>query len=137
MPNLLRLFFLVLLPWVAAGAVQAAPAGVHERRLEDAIRRNQSDVADAVGQRYENTVIRQYQATYPATLHACIKSQPAADLSAFDVALVIGRDGAVTQVLVWPVTGVASCLRERLLHEHFQRPPFAPFHSHIHMTFSP
>ncbi|HEU4403395.1 MAG TPA: hypothetical protein VFT43_14955 [Candidatus Polarisedimenticolia bacterium] len=127
---------MVCLPALADGAGEtggkaAAPAP----GFADQVARARKDIAGKKGAAYDVELNKQFASRHVDTVGSCVEASGESEPVAFQVVIVVAKDGKVSSVSVNPETEVAQCLRKALLQETFPKPPFAPFYDLLEMSF--
>lgn len=127
------------LSMLMSGVVFAASAIADEgsSHFVALLARAERDARTEAGDRYGAGMDRQFGERHGTTVGACIEAAGDQGSGAFQMVIVVSSDGRVSRVAVDPETPVSHCVRDALGSEVFARPPFAPFHDRIRLSFAP
>ena len=93
------------------------------------------DMKEGEGPAYHSALARTYRHKLADGIGYCTRKGMAPPTGAFQAVLVVLSDGKVSQVAVNSSGDVSKCIQERLLRTKLPKPPFAPFHDLMAITF--
>jgi hypothetical protein len=134
----MRVGFVVLLLWLGMSSlvIPASTGGKDEAvAFEKLLERHHQDISTSDGKAYEKAFMSQYEKTFGAVLGNCIEQTGSP--TAFDLILVVGNEGRVTNGASKPRSKLADCVIQAARKDTFPRPPKAPFHIDIVQKFEP
>ncbi len=128
---------------VAALAVTGAPAAARgasdpataEPGFAELLARAQQEMATDTGTAYDKVMGRQFESKHTDTVARCVRVAGTPEPKPFQAVIVVEQDGTVSQVALDPETEIAKCIRGALLQDTFPKPPFAPFHDLLRLSF--
>jgi hypothetical protein len=86
------------------------------------------------GKQYDASLGKEFPPKYSATFHECKQSGERVPPS-FDIFLKLDAQGKVLQMLAYPETPLANCVRPALSAGKFSPPPRADYWVSIHLEF--
>jgi len=125
---------IVLATVIASGGIAMAndsPAGTSFDELLDKVKK---DSETPSGPTYHSVVSKVYHEKLLRRIMYCVVGEIPPSES-FQVVLIIGADGKVSQDVVSSETRMSKCIQKQFLKGKFPQPPFAPFHDVIEMDF--
>jgi hypothetical protein len=131
----LSIVLMILLGLVAVPALAAADPKPAEPTFAKLLAQAKRDMATEKGAAYDTVMGQQFAGKHSDTVSACVEASGSSAPDPFKAIIVVAKDGKVTKVALEPETEVAKCLRKVLLEEAFPKPPFAPFHDLMEMSF--
>jgi hypothetical protein len=86
------------------------------------------------GKQYDETIGKEFSPKYGEVFHNC--KQPSEKVPpSFDIFLKLDAQGKVTEMLAYPETAMAQCVRPALSSGKFSAPPHGDYWVSIHLQF--
>ena len=123
---------------VAFSAGPGFPHGepkVAERTFEELLALAKRDMGTKEGTAYDTRMSKQFVKNHTKSVVACAEAVGGEFPEAFQVVVVVAKDGKVARLSLSRETEVTKCIGHLLLHEVFPKPPIAPFHDLMEMSF--
>ena len=116
-------------------ATQTRPA---EPTFAELLALAKRDLATEKGAAYDTTMGKQFASNQGEGVNTCLEGASKSSMPEnFQAVIVVDKDGKVSKVVLSPETEEGKCIRKLLLQEKFPKPPTAPFHDLMDMTFKP
>ena len=107
-----------------------------KKQLSDAVAAVDANLKTPAGKQYDETIGKEFSANHLSNVKQCKQSAPAgASTDPFDMLLKLDAKGNVQEVLIYPETPLAVCMRAALLDGKFSIPPHSDYWVNIHMQF--
>lgn len=105
-----------------------------KKQLEAALAAVNANLKTAAGKQYDELIGKEFPEKCWSDVRRCKQSLPAGTpTDPFDMFLKLNTDGKVQEVLVYPETQFAGCIRNALLAGKFSNPPHDAYWINIHM----
>jgi hypothetical protein len=88
------------------------------------------------GADYEVALSTEFVRRHGKSMDRCT-AIPNADLRSFDILAKVTADGSSSDLMVWPETNVATCVKKDMVGEVFPKPPHHNYWAHIYMEMRP
>jgi len=105
-----------------------------KKQMEAALSAVETNLKTSAGKQYDDLIGKEFPEKFLPSVRQCKQSlPPGATIDPFDMFLKLNSDGKVQEVLVYPETQFAGCLRTALLAGKFSSPPHGDYWINIHM----
>jgi hypothetical protein len=105
-----------------------------KKQLEAAVAAVDANLKTSAGKQYDELIGKEFPERYLSGVRQCKQSLPAGtSIDPFDMFVRLNADGKVLEVLVYPETQFASCVRNALLAGKFSNPPHDSYWINIHL----
>jgi hypothetical protein len=105
------------------------------RTFEELLALAKRDMSTKEGAAYDTRMGKQFVKKHTKSVVACAEAVGGEVPEAFQVVVVVAKDGKVSTLSLSRETEVTKCIANLLLHEVFPKPPIAPFHDLMEMSF--
>jgi len=92
----------------------------------------EANLKTSEGKAYDAEIGQAFMKNYAPVVKSC-KEKAAGDLRPFDMLIRVDEGGASKEVLLFPLTKLAQCLRPALLSGTFPKPPKTDYWFDIHL----
>lgn len=115
----------------------AIQSGFAERAtsLPDAQAAIEANLRTPEGKKYDQQLGLEFVEKHLAPFRQC-KQSASKDMRSFWILLKLDKNGTVSEALFSPETAIATCARERVLHDRFSPPPHPAYWVSIYMKIS-
>ncbi len=105
-----------------------------KKQLAAALAAVDANLKTAAGKQYDELLGKEFPEKYLSSVRECKQSLPGGtSIDPFDMFLRLDADGKVQEVLVYPETPFANCVRAALMAGGFSHPPHGDYWINIHM----
>ncbi len=105
-----------------------------KKQLAAALAAVDANLATPDGKQYDDLIGKEFPERYLSSVKQCKQSLPAGTaIDPFDMFLKLSAEGKVQEVLVYPETQFAGCIRTALLAGKFSSPPRGDYWINIHL----
>jgi hypothetical protein len=117
-------------PGIAGGGTKAG-----EPTFAELLALAERDMGTKKGAAYDTLIGKQFSEKHAKSVGECVEAAGSAMPEPLKVVLVIAKDGKVTAISLSRQDEVAKCIGNLVRQEVFPKPPFAPFHDLMQMSF--
>ena len=104
-----------------------------KKQLEAALAAVNANLKTSAGKQYDELIGKEFPEKYWSEVRKCKQSLPGTSTDPFDMFLRLNADGKVQEVLIYPETRFASCIRDAVLVGKFTNPPHDTYWINIHV----